>query len=125
MSVEADLYAYLSTYAGLTELVGTRVYPLVAPQAVKESYCTYQKISPGRKYSHGGFSNLSRPRIQVNCYATTYAQAKAIAVQVIAAVEAWPGASNIQAAFVENEIDMYDPDTELYQVPVDFFVYYG
>lgn len=123
--IEEDLYSYLSTYAGLVALVDTRIYPLVGPQKVTAPYCTYQKISPGRMYSHSGFSGLSKPRMQVSCYGSTYAQVKAVAAQVIAAVEAWPGASNIQAAFVENELDMYDPETGLYHVPVDFFVQYG
>lgn len=125
MSIETELYTYLSTYAGLTALVSTRIYPLVAPQKIQEPYCTFQKISSSRQYSHGGYSGLQRPRMQVTCYAPTYEAAKAISVQVIAAVEAWPGAANIQATFVENETDLYNPDTELYQVPVDFFCYYG
>jgi hypothetical protein len=125
VSIESDLYSYLSTYAGLIPLVGDRIYPLVAPQSVQAPYCTYQKISSGRQYSHSGFSNLSRPRMQVSCFAPTYLQAKAVAIQVIAAIEAWPGSGSVQAAFTENEQDLYDPDTKLYYIPVDFFVYYG
>ena len=125
MGIESDLYGYLSTYAGLTALISTRIYPLVAPQNVTKPYCTYQKISLERKYSHGGYSGLQRPRLQVSCYAETYEQSRAVADQVIAALEAWPGAANIQAVFIENEIDLYDPDTGLQYIPVDFFCYYG
>lgn len=126
MSIEEDLYAYMSTYAGLTELVGTRIYPLVAPQNVQKPYCTYQKISTGRQYSHSGYSGLQRPRMQVSCYAETYSQAKAVAAQVVAAVEAWSAANaRVQAALQENEQDFYDEETKLYYVPVDIFCYYG
>lgn len=125
MGVESDLYGYLSTYAGLTALISTRIYPLVAPQNVTKPYCTYQKISLERKYSHQGFSDLQRPRLQVSCYGETYGQARTVADQLIVALEAWPGAANIQAVFVENEIDLYDYDTGLHYTPVDFYCYYG
>lgn len=126
MSVETDLYSRLSTYADLATLVSTRIYPFVAPQSVNKPYCTYQKISSGRMYSHSGYSGLQRPRMQVTCYAETYAQAKAVAAEAIAAIEGWPAANaSVQSAFFENEEDFYDEETKLYQIPVDFFVYYG
>jgi len=96
-----------------------------APQNTTKPFCVYQLISPNREYSHSGYSGLSKPRVQISCYAETYDGAHAVADKVIEAVEAWPGATNIQAAFIDNQQDMYDSETDLYHVPVDFIVHYG
>lgn len=124
--IEEDLYSQLSTYEGLTALVKTRIYPLVAPQTVQVPFCVYTKISNERQYSHGGFSNLERVRMQVSCYAETYAGTRAVVAQVIAAIAAWPAVNaKVQAALQENEVDFYDDGTQLYHLPVDFFIWYG
>jgi hypothetical protein len=118
--MEQALYTRLSTYAGLVALVSTRIYPLVAPQNATKPYITYSRISTQREYSYSGYSNLQRVRFQISCYAETYAAAKAIAIQVMAAVEAWTA---VQAAFVENQTDLFEKETKLYHVPVDIFVW--
>lgn len=121
--IETALYSRLTTYAPLEALISTRVYAVAPPQDVVLPYCVCSKVSNQRQYSHDGYSSLQRPRIQVSCFATGYLIAKQIAEQVIAALESWPGADNVQAAFMENEIDLYEQDTKLYHVPVDFLIW--
>lgn len=124
--IEEDLYSHLSTFTGLTALVGDRVYPVTAPQTVQAPFCVFFKVSDARIYSHQGFSGLERVRVQISCYAETYLEAKQVAEQVTAAMEAWLAANvKVQASFQENELDMYDSETGLYHVPVDFFIWYG
>lgn len=124
--IEEDLYSHLSTCAGLTALVGTRVYPLMAPQKVTPPYCVYFKVSSVREYSHGGFSGLQRSRIQISCYGKTYPSVKAVAVQVIAAIESWQGVNvSVQSALPEDEIDIYHDESELFHTAIDFFAWYG
>jgi len=118
-----DFYTRLSTYPGLVALIGDRIYPVEAPQGEKRQYCVYEQVSGGRRYSHSGYSNLQRPRMQVSCYAETYEAAKDIAAQVTAALESWftlKTGGNRQ----QNEIDMIDPATGLKVVVVDFFIWY-
>ena len=101
-----------------------RIYALVAPQGVTKPYLVYSKVSPGRDYTHDGHSGLSRPRMQVSCYGTTYGSAKAVAVEVIAAMDAW-FSGGVTFAPIAGEQDLYEPDTGLYHVPVDFFIHYA
>jgi len=96
-----------------------RVYGKTAPQNVIVPYILYFKTSPSRDYTHDGFSGLHRPRIQISCFANTYGQVKAMAKEVVEAVEAWS-----PPAFVAGEQDMFEEDTGLYHVPVDFFIHY-
>lgn len=126
MSVEIDLYAHLSIYAGLTALIDSRIYPLKAPQEVTVPYCVYQIISEQRFYSHGGFSNLSRLRMQISAYGNTELQVSQVAEQVIMSMEAWPSANaNVQASQQENTFNAYEDITGLFYMPIDFFVFYG
>ncbi|HBV97778.1 MAG: hypothetical protein JL50_02945 [Peptococcaceae bacterium BICA1-7] len=123
--IEERLYGYLSGYAGLIALVADRIYPLVAPQDVEKPYCVYMQVSNTRIHSHSGYSGLQRPRMQVSGIAETYPEAKAVADQVTAALEAWPGADNVKAAFFQNETDLYEEETGLFIVSVDFFIWHG
>jgi len=116
MSLKTSLYSYLSTYAGLVALVGTRIYPVGdVPQSPTVPYCVYSRPSSDRVYSHQGYSHLSEDDIQINYYDTTTAKVEAIEAQVIAAIEAWPAAnSSVQMALITNIAgDLYDPQTDL------------
>ena len=85
MGLIEDFYTRLTTYPGLTALISDRIWPVEAEQGVKEPYCVYEQVSGGRRYSHGGYSNLQRPRMQVSCYADTYEMAKDIAISYVSA----------------------------------------
>jgi hypothetical protein len=129
--IETDLYTYLKSYAGLTALIGTNIFPLVKPQGILIPYILFQKVSNKRETTHGGFATLQKSRIQIDCFADRYITegstigAKNIAEKVIEAIEAWPGASKIQAVLPENETDFYESETQIYHIPIDFFVWYG
>lgn len=120
--IEETLYSYLSGHAGLSALVGNRIYPVVAPQGVTKPYCVCKKVSNARQYAMGGIVAAQRHRFQVSCFGTTYSSAKNVAAQVTAALEAWK-AAEVLAAFAINEIDMYEQDTGLYHIPVDFYIW--
>jgi len=111
------LYSYLTTFPGLAALIGTRCYPVKLPQEPTLPALTYQRVSDAPEYSHDPGASY-RPRMQITCWAGTYAGAEALATQVNLASEAWHAAMG-GAAFVENVIDLSDPATGIYQVAVD------
>lgn len=111
----------LNGYAGLTAIIGaSKVFRGVVPQGTVAPYCVVKQVSDLRSYTFGGASGLDRPRIQISCFSLSYGQAKAMAVQVVAALEGWSG---VQAALKQNEIDLYEQDTKLHHVPVDFHIW--
>lgn len=129
--IETDLYAYLAAYSGLTALVGTKIFPIVAPQGTARPCVVFLKVANDRKYTHTGFAGLSETRVQVSCYADAYETdgatvgALAIAAQVTAAMEAWPGAAGIQAVFADGERHIYEEETDVHHIPLDFIVWHG
>ena len=129
--IETDLFTYLSNHASIVALVGDRIYPNLAPKDTPLPYLVYFKVSAARNYTHNGFANLQRVRMQVSCFSDRYLTeganvgAKSLAQTLISVIEAWTGASGIQSSLVEDEKDLIDPDTKYYHVAVDFFVTYG
>lgn len=126
MSIKDDLSSHLSAYTGLATLIKKRIYPIRAPQGMKDAHCVYTIIGDQRQYSHNGFSGLEEARIQISIYATTSPLAEQIKEQVIAAMEAWPAVNiKVQSCFQDNDQDKYISDVELIHLPVDFLIQYG
>ena len=137
MTLEQAVYAYLSGFAGLTALVGNRIYPRRLPQDANYPAVTYQRISrlPIRT---SGTVPATRSRFQFTCWGADvpgvksgYDQAKAVAEQVRLALQNYAGLMggtggvNVLDATLENEIDIDDgDDTQIgtYQVAVDIFL---
>lgn len=120
MNIEEALYAYLSSYANLTAIVGTRIYPLILPQSPILPAITYSKVSGPRVNSKDGASGLAYPRFQFSCWAKSYGQAKQVAEQIRLALDTFPSGR----AFIENEQDIYEPDTGIHHIPIDFIIWH-
>ena len=123
MNIEQTLVAYLVTVPALTALVSSRVYPLVLPQNAALPAIAYQRISGPREHSHSGPSGLAHPRIQLACWAATYAEAKAVAAALRQGIDG--NRTFCQACFVESDIDDYEPETKLWRVIVDAVVWHS
>lgn len=117
--IESDLKAYLAADAAVAALVGSRIYPLKLPQAPALPAITYQKVSGPRVISLSGYSGLSHPRLQIDCWAATYDQVKALSAAVVAALDAYPG-----AIMNDDGRDNYQPDVELPRVTIDFTIWH-
>ncbi len=102
--MEIAVRAHLVADPTVSALVGTRVYPLVLPQGVAYPAIRYQRIDTPRTYSKAGYEGDSRPRLQIDCWATGYMDAKRLAEAVRAAMERYPH------AVCEDEQDGYEPE---------------
>ena len=112
MSIESDLYTTLSNDAGVSALVGTRIYPNLAPESATYPYITYQLISGVRLSTVTGVNDAKRKRIQHSCHAETYEEAKALADAVFAALEG--------DGYQDLEHEFYDPTTQVHTVIIDW-----
>lgn len=116
MSFENELYQHLTTFPNLE---GVKVYAVNAPNGIKPKYIVYEQVSGGRQYTHDGYAGLKRPRVQISCYAKTYEDAKDLATKVTVAMENW-----VYTVFQSGESDAFEENTGLYNVPVDFLIWY-
>lgn len=119
------LYEKLSTTAGLTSLVSTRIYPDLMPQSPTLPAVTYQMISNVEEERHRGQTGDARPRFQLTCWASTALAAAAVATQVRLAVMAMAGTIEgivISGVWLSGESRGYEPDTQRYFAARDFLI---
>ena len=115
--MEAALIAELLSKAGITALVDNRINWLRRPQGAALPDIILYRIDGAPDYHLSGPSGLVASRIQVDCWAFTYLEAKRIARAVDAAVSAarfTRGAVRFDAVLIVDESDdTFDetPDT--------------
>ena len=118
MNIQETIYEHLTTNAGVVALVAARVYPVRMPQEPTLPCITYQRISGPVEYSRDG-PGLTESRFQISCWAETYAGAIALAAAVRSAIGIFP-----EVSFLENQPDMYEPETSVYHIPVDVMIWH-
>jgi len=124
--IEQAIRDVLVADAGVTNLVGSRVHFVQAPQDVDNPYIVLTKISGVRDNAHDGATGLVHTRIQLSVFATTYYEAKQIvqaAQNVLQAYSGLMGTVQVDSCFYENETDTYETDTKLYHVTSDYVLW--
>ena len=112
MTIETDLYATLAGDSTVAGIVGTRIYPSVAPESAALPRIDYMNVAGSRINTLPGVSDMIRKRLQINCHALTYAAAKSLSAAVIAALEG--------DGYLELEFDLYDATTQTHTAIVDW-----
>ncbi len=134
-----SLYKKLTSDAGVSALVSTRVYPLLIPQQVydevtKQPCLVYTIDTDARGITFGGSENLIRARVQIDCYAKTFAASQNLAAAVrdclidlsgVLTDNASPvGSVNVQHTFLDGELSSVEEDPGLYRVLQRYVVWY-
>jgi len=113
MSIQDDLYSILSNAAGVTALVGTRIYPGIAAQDAASPLIVYKHISGVNRNQLNGSKIATSHRIQIQSWAAKPSTARS----VIDAVEtALDGTGYI----VFRVDDVYDPETREWSSQADW-----
>lgn len=132
MSIGEGLRTFLLADAQIEALISTGrplpgIYPVMLPQNPTLPAITYFKVSGRRVHSSTQALRLSGPRIQIDCWALTYAAAHALAELVRKRIDAYRGAmgsQDVQGVFFETERDLYEPDPKQFRVSRDYFVWF-
>ena len=123
MTAEQALFELLTHDAGVSAIVGDRVYPVRLPDEVVLPAMVYAKVSCIRYASHGGPSKLASSRFQLDCYSADYLEAKRLALAAVAALHGKKG-GDIQAAFNDNETDGFSADDGVFRVTADILIWH-
>lgn len=135
--MERAVRSVLVDDATVSGLVGSRIYPTVAPATAGLPYVVYQRISTNRVRDQGGVSDLAQPRIQVSCWADSYSGTKTLADAVRAAIDGYRGTAGpvgsqtaIRRITCENETDAADlypegSDNRVFGTIFDFMVWHA
>lgn len=134
-TVEEALYETLTASTSVTAVVGTRVYPLKAPQNPSYPLAVYQRVS---WLGVGGLEHqitpTGRPRIRFRCYGEKYySQAKAAADVIRTTLDGFEGVVTVgsttvtlQAVTLSYEVDTWEDLSDergVYVSILDFIIY--
>ncbi len=123
MSVEANILTYLLTISAITDIVVARIYIHDLPQEATFPAITYHRISNVKTISQDGDSNLDNDRFQFSCWSYTFVEITTLVDALETALHCYKGAMGDMTAgssFLENKPSIFEPDTKLFHVPVDF-----
>lgn len=127
MDLEQGLKIELSTIKGLNN----KVFPLSAPEGTAVPYLVYSLSGADRTDElTSGFAALVGGRYQLNIFHLNYGSLKAI---MHSAVSSLKGLQNrnmagsgpyVQQLTIEDEHEIYEPETRLYNGIIDIMVFY-
>jgi hypothetical protein len=128
--VQEQLRAYLIADATLSGLIGTRLTWGINDQDAAMPRVTLQRISGAPEYSDEGEVSLGQARVQVDCFATTYAGAVAISRAIRTRIS---GARFTQSGvtfdvFIDAERDDFEPGEggrDVHRVSMDLIVWHN
>ena len=118
---EIVLLRTLREDAGLSALVGNKVFALVIPQGTKLPCITFQRIGGMPANTLSGHSGLEEIDLQIDVWARDYDEAKAIAKAVRAAMP--PSGPRFSAHLIEDQ-DLYEDGTNYFRVNMEFKVWF-
>jgi hypothetical protein len=129
--MEEALIGQLLASSSLAALVAARVYPARRPQASDLPAVVLTRVDGVRQYADEGPIDLVQSRVQLDCWARTYAEAKAVARAVRDALldlEGVYGGVEFQASHLEAERDFAEDGANqaeyLHRVVLEFLVWH-
>jgi hypothetical protein len=121
--IQQQIFTALGQAAGLSALVGARIYPDQAPQATAKPYVVWQEISDLEVNDLSGSAETSgvhNYRIQVTFWDVNATKSREGGKQVRLAMSA---ASAFKSLHIDSRAMPFEPDTKLYGMQSDFSVW--
>lgn len=129
--MEEDLINFLLADAGVLAAVSTRVYWNVRPQSSALPAITLQRISDIPVGDDEGADDLTETRVQVDCWASTFAAALAAGRAVEAALSGKSFSHNgtqFQGAYIDGGGDTTEPTATqgsvIHRTRIDFEIWH-
>lgn len=118
--IEEDVLLALTVEAPAPTRAENRVYAVVLPQDIGFPAISYQRISDAPVNDYSGHSGLDRVRIQIDAWAQTYWEAKALGEEIRACMLA----ADFKAV-PDTDFDDFETESKLYRFSADFFLWQG
>jgi hypothetical protein len=127
MTIEAAIYDRATTHAGLSALVGNRVYPDLAELNVTDPWVTFHNVSGSSVEALADDTDINIDRFQIGAWSANKDTAILIREQIKAAFKRYKGTHagiEIIDSHYITQIGSYDPTTLTHHIPVDFEIWY-
>lgn len=107
-SPEAVLRSALTASTAVTTLIGSRIYPVLAPASAALPLVTWRRSGIQREQTLGGPMGLPRVTVEYSIYGTTYENAREIADAMRLVLDGYggvEGTTQVNQTSLENESD--------------------
>ena len=118
---ESVLLRMLQEDAGLSALVGSKVFPLFIPSGNYLPCVTFQRLGGRPANTLSGAYGLEEIDLQIDVWARDYDEAKAIAKAVRSAMP--PSGPQFSAHLIEDQ-DLYEDGTNYFRVSMEYTVWF-
>tara|TARA_R100001163_G_scaffold3329_2_gene4958 strand:+ start:703 stop:1113 length:411 start_codon:yes stop_codon:yes gene_type:complete len=127
MQIGKSIYNILANDSDVSTLVGTRIFPNVAPQTTQFPFIIYDITGVSPNDTKDGASTLDTNDVMISCYSETYSQASDLAQKVRIAMDRINqgdyGGETIQSSQFQSYNDIFDDtsgDSGIYRKALDF-----
>jgi hypothetical protein len=107
-SPEAVLRSALVASTSVTSIVGTKIYPILAPASVSLPFAVWRRAGIQRQQSLSGPAGIPRVSVEISIYAATYEQARDAADAFRKVLDGYAGTvenTSVRNTSLENEVD--------------------
>ena len=105
------------------QIAGNRIFPGFVPQGQLYPAIVYQRDGGTFLRTHDGHNGLVRSSFQIDCYAKSISSASALATRVKSALIDY-ATRPVNMIGLDNEFDLFEAETELYRVCLQFTVWH-
>lgn len=117
-TLATDLRTFLLAQAGITTLVGTRIYPSWIPQSqTTRPNITIDHYGSNHDYELGKAANWCSAQVQIDCWSSRLSEAKAVAEAIRTALQAYSGAW-CEVALLRRQFDLYEAPKQADDEPI-------
>lgn len=105
---EAVLRTALVGQTAVTTIVGTRIFPVLAPASAALPFVTWRRTGINREQTLGAPMGVPRVSVDYSIYATTYEQARDVADAMRVVLDGYGGTADnteVKQTSLENESD--------------------
>lgn len=123
MIVGKAIYNILTNTSAVTDIVGVKIYPEIAPQNEAQPYLVYSVVGNSPTDTKEDNGNVDEAAIEVYCFNTTYSTAIDLGVAVRAALERKNGTFGgveIQSINYTNEQMDVNPERKIWVAIQDY-----
>jgi len=118
----------LNQFTGLTDLVGTRIYPLVMPDKPQYPAVTFHVIASSSEKGSTSDPAMMKCIVQVTAWDKTLLGARTVADQIRKALDRYRNVTlngvKVDDCIFEGDQDLYDPEPKIFYVPVTFRLHF-
>lgn len=114
---ELAVKTLLTDDANVSGLIGSKVYVQIASQRAKAPYIILRRVSAPHEHTMTAAAGTARARLQLECYGSTYDQAKLLADYVRGALDGYAGNVVTASGTLSGVSIMLDDDGDGFENP--------